>query len=116
MTAYLEDEKIDTSPIIYPETGIRLTKFVKTVYGDKILEMIEKGVLVLRLNRDPIKFDENFRNYRVHEDTIIEVNVSKEINAELWEILQKYHDANPNNWDAKINEMIDSFKQSLMIA
>jgi hypothetical protein len=72
MTAYLEDTKIDTSSIEYLKTGIRLLKFVKTVYGDEVFEKIKKGELLVWSHRH-IKFDDHFRDYRVHAMTEIKV-------------------------------------------
>lgn len=72
MTVYLDGKEIDTSHIEYPKTGIRLLKFVKIAFGDEVLEKIEKGELVVWSHRH-IKYDKDFRNYRIHRMTEIKV-------------------------------------------
>lgn len=111
MTASLENILIDTSSIEYPKTGIRLLKFIKTVYGDEVLEKIKKGVFLVMLGRNIIRFDENFRNYRVHEDTDIDVSFSIEFDQQLWEILQKFQCGFPETWEDQIIEVMDNLRR-----
>jgi hypothetical protein len=110
MTAYLEYEEIDTSQIEYPKTGIRLLKFVKTVYSDEVLEKIDKGILALLLNENYIEPNDNFSNYRVHADTKIEVEVDEELTMKLSEILNELKEASPKKWEEHIDAMIWAIK------
>jgi hypothetical protein len=84
MTAYLEDKSINTSSIKYGKIGIRLTKFVKTVYGLDGFEKIKNGQLIVWFNSTELKYDKNFRNYRVHVST--HVNVKRFEKEEIHEI------------------------------
>lgn len=77
MPSYLEDTNIDTLSLAYPKTGIRLLKFVKTVYGLDVLEKIKKGDLIVWFNTTYVTFDENFRNYRVHPMTDVKVKIEE---------------------------------------
>ena len=80
MTAYKEDTIVDTSSIEYSNTGIRLLKFVKTVYGNEVLDGVQKGKYVVWFNETVVKFDTSFRNYRVKEKT--SVNVKREVGVQ----------------------------------
>ena len=71
MPSYIEDKKIDTSSIAYSKTGIKLLEFVNTVYGCDVLAKLIRGDLTLFFNGKEVKFDKNFRNRRVKEDTTI---------------------------------------------
>lgn len=73
MPAFLENDRIDTSSIVYSETGIRLLKFVKNVFGDDVLEKIKKGEMVIMFNRNELKYNEKFRDRRVKEHTDVTV-------------------------------------------
>ncbi len=82
MPAYFENTNIDTSSIAYPKTGIRLLKYVKTAYGLEVLEKIAKGDFIVWFDRKAIKFDTNFSNFRVKEDTTIRVRVELKDNVD----------------------------------
>lgn len=68
----LENIEIDTSPNQFSKIEIRLFKFVKTAYSDEVFEKIKSGELVVWSNGQR-KYDENFRNYRVHPMTEVRV-------------------------------------------
>lgn len=73
MPSFLEDVRIDTASVIYPKTGIRLPKFVTNAYGNDIINKIKKGDFIIFFNGKNIKYNKNFRNYRVKEDTTVVV-------------------------------------------
>jgi hypothetical protein len=80
MPAYIEDRIIDTSSIKYSKTGIKLLIFIATVFGLVGLEEIKRGQLIVWFNKTEVKFDA-FRNYRVKEDT--SVNVKREVGVQI---------------------------------
>lgn len=73
MPAYLEGTTLDTSSIEYSKTGIRLLKFVKTVYENDVFEQIEKGDLIVWFNSRELEYDDHFRDNRVHVSTHVNV-------------------------------------------
>jgi hypothetical protein len=84
MPAYFEDKSIDTSSIKYSKIGFRLTKFVKMLYGLDGLQKIKNGQLIVWFNSTELKFDKNFRNYRVHVSTHVNVkHYEKEVIREI---------------------------------
>ncbi len=87
MTSYNENTQIDTSSIVFSKTGIRLLKFINNVFGIEVLEKVKTGDFVLMFNGKELKYNKNFRNRRVKEDTTVVVErntIQLEIDEEIF--------------------------------
>jgi hypothetical protein len=73
MPSFNENIEIETSSIQFSKTGIRLLKFITIAFGRDVLSKLKKSELVVLFNGRELKYNENFRKYRVKEDTDVKV-------------------------------------------